>query len=899
MATATDTPAAAVPFVITFGYKNFRQDGTNKRSADCKACGINIKDAGSTTSNFIRHLKTHPDRFSEFNRAKKVASAEGQTSLDSFLTKGVQIYSQGHPRQKAITESIIQDLIISCNLPLSLIDKPSFKNFMSVVEERYCPVSRSTVTRHLSELAADKESKIKSKLEKTDTVSVTVDIWTDPSMRGFLGVTAHFMEMENNSPSLQTVLLSCERFTGSHTGERISEKFEDICDNFNIKHKLDYIICDNASNMRKAFTVCFPSATTTESEDGDDDLENSNLWEDLSDNFQDDVESIQCSCRQQRLQCFAYSLQLVVRDGLKETKTLNSAMAKVTKFCSLLHSTCGLKEAFEKEYGANRSIPSAVSTRWNTTLRLVESITDLDPQSLNTLLEAQGHKGLCLSARELSQLKELVDILSPFLQAADLTQGEKVVTLSAALPCVLSLNSHLNSMLKTARHLGGFVKALQKSLQCRFQGIFANVRMDDSAQPARDLPFGDVVYMMSALLDPSFCFFWVEQDVLALDEVKSEVKEMIIDLVLAEAQKVTTLESSSSGDDDKDEPPAKTPRLFTGYRRKSNKKDDHVSSSVRAELIRYIQLEFSKLTSLLNASYSNQGRGTSKQKARKAVKRNRRRRKREAMFYIVEFYETQEVEVVPAAWVADDVCQWPTYYKPDELAKAIKNEEQPGDSWEEYRVRILYKAASYKAARLKLPEAETHTDLQTAEEDDDMPRRKRKRKLLTNQEMIMDQLKIVTLTLQKIQGEHVGGQEVLEADLFPLKDISSLLAVERRVREEADYKKKMITALSVIGGVDIKDTVWRIMKHLFTNSLAKQLNWRGVNGKTAFHSLQLKDIITGECYPQTHGAAARVTLAALGVYRLQKSGASDIGYLALQLCVFRGAPSDPQARLLD
>lgn len=470
-------------------------------------------------------------RFSEFNRAKKVASgsAEGQSSLDSFLKiPAVQIYSHGHPRQKAITESIIQDLIISCNLPLSLIDKPAFKNFMSVVEERYCPASRSTVTRRLSELAADKESKIKSKLEKTDNVSVTVDIWTDRSMRGFLGVTAHFMEIEKNNPSLQTVLLSCERFTGSHTGERISEKFEEICDNFNIKHKLDYIICDNAANMRKAFTVCFPSATTTESDDGDEDLENSNLWEDISENFQDDVETIQSSCRQQRLQCFAHSLQLVVRDGLKETKTLNSAMAKVTKFCSLLHSTCGLKEAFEREYGANRSIPSAVSTRWNSTLRLVEAVTDLDPQSLNTLLEAQGHKGLCLTARELSQLKELVEILAPFLQATDLTQGEKVVTLSATLPCVLSLNSHLNTMLNTTRHLASFVKALQTSLQRRFRGIFANVRMDDSAQPAGELPFGDVVYMKSALLDPSFCFFWLEQDVLTPDEVKSEVKEMII-----------------------------------------------------------------------------------------------------------------------------------------------------------------------------------------------------------------------------------------------------------------------------------------------------------------------------------------------------------------------------------
>ena len=56
------------------------------------------------------------------------------------------------------------------------------------------------------------------------------------------------------------------------------------------------------------------------------------------------------------------------------------------------------------------------------------------------------------------------------------------------------------------------------------------------------------------------------------------------------------------------------------------------------------------------------------------------------MFYIVEFHETQEVEVVPAAWVTDDVCQWPSHYKPDEMAKAIKNEEQPEYSWEEYRV---------------------------------------------------------------------------------------------------------------------------------------------------------------------------------------------------------------------
>ncbi|KAI4794418.1 hypothetical protein KUCAC02_032071 [Chaenocephalus aceratus] len=61
------------------------------------------------------------------------------------------------------------------------------------------------------------------------------------------------------------------------------------------------------------------------------------------------------------------------------------------------------------------------------------------------------------------------------------------------------------------------------------------------------------------------------------------------DLVLAEARKVTILAESSSEDNKDEEPPAKTPRLFTGYRKKSKKKDDHVSS-VKAALIRYIQV---------------------------------------------------------------------------------------------------------------------------------------------------------------------------------------------------------------------------------------------------------------------------------------------------------------------
>ncbi|KAL3048812.1 hypothetical protein OYC64_008317 [Pagothenia borchgrevinki] len=113
-------------------------------------------------------------------------------------------------------------------------------------------------------------------------VSVTVDIWSDRKMRGFLGVTAHYLEQDEERIELKSNLLACDRFKGSHTAERICEQFEAICDEYSIKNKIDYIISDNAANMRKAFTVCFPTEQEDEDVDEEDDLDDPELWHDLS-----------------------------------------------------------------------------------------------------------------------------------------------------------------------------------------------------------------------------------------------------------------------------------------------------------------------------------------------------------------------------------------------------------------------------------------------------------------------------------------------------------------------------------------------------------------------------------------------------------------------------------------
>ncbi len=75
---------------------------------------------------------------------------------------------------------------------------------------------------------------------------------------------------------------------------------------------------------------------------------------------------------------------------------------------------------------------------------------------------------------------------------------------------------------------GRFSESTAEVTPAPFSEDLCYVKMDNPAQLPAVLPCGDVVYMMSALLDPSFCFFWLEQDVVAPDEVKSEAKEMMI-----------------------------------------------------------------------------------------------------------------------------------------------------------------------------------------------------------------------------------------------------------------------------------------------------------------------------------------------------------------------------------
>ncbi|XP_060565983.1 uncharacterized protein LOC132725006 [Ruditapes philippinarum] len=83
------------------------------------------------------------------------------------------------------------------------------------------------------------------------------------------------------------------------------------------------------------------------------------------------------------------------------------------------------------------------------------------------------------------------------------------------------------------------------------------------------------------------------------------------------------------------------------------------------------------------------------------------------MYILVEFTEQKEISVVSSNWVSDNNSVWPPFKSSSRMRKAIEAKMIPGDDWEAYPVRELYRNESYQKVRSKLREAELRSDLET------------------------------------------------------------------------------------------------------------------------------------------------------------------------------------------
>ena len=94
-------------------------------------------------------------------------------------------------------------MLIRLMLPVSLIEKPAFKEFMNVFDPSFNVPTRQTVkTTGLTNISKGVESKINEILSRIPYINISVDGWSESTMRCFNGYIAQGIDENWNMHSI-------------------------------------------------------------------------------------------------------------------------------------------------------------------------------------------------------------------------------------------------------------------------------------------------------------------------------------------------------------------------------------------------------------------------------------------------------------------------------------------------------------------------------------------------------------------------------------------------------------------------------------------------------------------------------------------------------------------------
>ena len=399
--------------------------------------------------------------------------------------------------------------------PLSIVDDPDFVALFQKAQPAYAMPSHQNLCTTL--LPAKKEQlhrRIIYSLQKAAVIPVTVDIWKTRSTRTYIGITGHFIE----DFELESVMLSCKRFKGALSAENVLTHYQEVISNLNLDGKVGTVVSHNTTNMLTTFikfqgVKCSEGAETDDNDDSEEDVAVTEI----------DADDELFGSLPHHIPCFFHTLQLVLKDGLKE---IGNASSIITKAVRLFHHVCqsGLApDIFE----GDMDVQAKNDTQWINTIKILRSVVSADSEKMGQLNYDEK-----LTKNELEVLVEFVDILTPFEVTATKCQGDKIVTASLVIPCIRGLCSVLKEM--STMHLTSMLNALKSSIEMHLSK-YENME----------------VFQLAAAIDPRFKLDWC-----TADEVRT-MKALMVDKVAELSPPVAPVSSPKS-----EEPPKKKSKLF-------------------------------------------------------------------------------------------------------------------------------------------------------------------------------------------------------------------------------------------------------------------------------------------------------------------------------------------------
>lgn len=354
-----------------------------------------------------------------------------QTKVNSFFNCPSKI----SVRQKDKIDRKLLCLCIKDLQPFSLVTDTGFKEFVAALNPAYHLPDRHNISKTL--LPAFYEeclTHMKNLIVTGKTFCITTDGWTSTNNTSFVAITAHFL---NDEFKLISILLECSATEKRHTAENLATDLQKVVSKWGIQDKINFAVSDNAANIQKALQLL--------------------KWKNMG--------------------CIAHTLNLIVKDGLKNEK-VTSILEKVRGIvCHFKRSTISNNKLLKYQENEGNDNPLKVIldvvTRWNSTYYMLERFIQLEEAIKSTIAIIEKELPV-LTVDEWKIIKELCLALKPFDDASKTLSGDKYCTTALVIPICSGLQNIYLKLLNQRRFsevVNDVVQLFHSGLQQRLGNV--------------------------------------------------------------------------------------------------------------------------------------------------------------------------------------------------------------------------------------------------------------------------------------------------------------------------------------------------------------------------------------------------------------------------------------------
>ncbi|XP_029012307.1 v-myb avian myeloblastosis viral oncogene homolog-like 2a isoform X2 [Betta splendens] len=380
--------------------------------------------------------------------------------------------------QKTFADAALR-MISEDMLPLSFVESAGFRLFMNTINPDYNKLSQRAMGLQLYD---EVERSIKPQLirdlkaclakSKDNAIHITYDLWAGDQSRSaeepVVVVQLHYVSA---SWKICRPIVAFRHLSHKNLKSAVASELEGVLLSYGIfPHSIGYVLPNQAKEALTGNTLFCDYKIMCTSNKGEPDGDEIVAF--LSDQMSETELPFSELQVGTRMTCVAKTLQLVIREALKNSRVVENLLSQLHNVIAFFRSSAYWSEVLLKESRVHL-FPSS-HCRWNSMMVVLRRMAKESSWSaiMTVLAQARIEARDAASAPPLVMVKreQVVNILSllePFEQALQVLQANGV-TISIVIPSLLELDKTLENRVTNYTH---FNKALRTGLHTHLQSV--------------------------------------------------------------------------------------------------------------------------------------------------------------------------------------------------------------------------------------------------------------------------------------------------------------------------------------------------------------------------------------------------------------------------------------------